>query len=486
MRHVVKTFVRRVAPRKTAAACCRSVARFVAAGDGRVRHHCGRAWVRLAPEVRRMAALAAVWGQAGMARAGEAAARVRLGAAAAMAALRPPARRLVAWWTRAGERLKPAGARLARLRDTGQRATARARQQARSLAGRGRPLAARFAARVGSLPARPPAVVRRRPRAAGAAAMSLLVVGLVVGLGASAPSRGPDGAVPGVHEVSGAVPGTGSPEASISRVAVGLPALPLDATQPAPATVPRPRERPDVVLDRPSHTTRALRAIRRAARETGLDFGLLVAIAQRESSLNPRARARRSSAHGLFQFTAVTWLRTVERFGATLRIPGAHHVTRLKDGRMLVTDWDAREVLLMLRADPWLNARAAAHFLRAQKRSLREALGREPRDGELYLAHFLGLPTARRVLQAADETPKLPARGLVRAAAVRANPGIFEGTGGKPRTVVQLVAWAEAAIARARLMFRDRLAEAAPERPAQRAAPRLSMAGVPFRVARRL
>jgi soluble lytic murein transglycosylase-like protein len=49
-------------------------------------------------------------------------------------------------------------------------------------------------------------------------------------------------------------------------------------------------------------------AIAQASDKTGVDFAFLLATAKRESSLNPKARAKTSSAKGLFQFLDQTWL----------------------------------------------------------------------------------------------------------------------------------------------------------------------------------
>ena len=56
-------------------------------------------------------------------------------------------------------------------------------------------------------------------------------------------------------------------------------------------------------------------AVKKAARETGVDFDYLWRTAQRESGLNPNARASTSSAAGLFQFTSGTWMSMMERYG---------------------------------------------------------------------------------------------------------------------------------------------------------------------------
>ncbi|MCX7676587.1 MAG: transglycosylase SLT domain-containing protein, partial [Alteraurantiacibacter sp.] len=65
----------------------------------------------------------------------------------------------------------------------------------------------------------------------------------------------------------------------------------------------------------PYRTARAEAAIARAAQATGTDFSYLLAQARIESGLNPAARARTSSASGLFQFIDQTWLATLDRHG---------------------------------------------------------------------------------------------------------------------------------------------------------------------------
>ena len=55
--------------------------------------------------------------------------------------------------------------------------------------------------------------------------------------------------------------------------------------------------------------------VRDAAARTGVDFNFLLAQAKAESGLDPTARARTSSARGLYQFTSGTWLEMVRRHG---------------------------------------------------------------------------------------------------------------------------------------------------------------------------
>src|SRR5437868_1566523 len=61
---------------------------------------------------------------------------------------------------------------------------------------------------------------------------------------------------------------------------------------------------------------RVTAAIQLASARTGVQFDYLLNQARIESSLNPEARARTSSATGLFQFIEQTWLGMVKQHGA--------------------------------------------------------------------------------------------------------------------------------------------------------------------------
>ena len=72
----------------------------------------------------------------------------------------------------------------------------------------------------------------------------------------------------------------------------------------------------NTIWDHPTLPPTVLGAIRKAARETGIDPNLLMTIAWRESRFDPQARNHHSSANGLLQFTSGTWLQIVHDFGA--------------------------------------------------------------------------------------------------------------------------------------------------------------------------
>ncbi|MCH8488953.1 MAG: transglycosylase SLT domain-containing protein [Oceanicaulis sp.] len=181
------------------------------------------------------------------------------------------------------------------------------------------------------------------------------------------------------------------------------------------------------------------RLIADAARETGASFEYLVRTAQRESNFDPEARARTSSAAGLFQFIEQTWLSMVSRHGAKHGYGElAEAVTRDNQGRFQVSDPARRDAILNLRFD----ARAAsvmAGELAAENASiLRSATGREPTEGELYAAHFLGAQGAARLIAHTADNPAQRADQLFPAAAAANRPIFFDQ--GRPRSVSEVLA----------------------------------------------
>lgn len=161
--------------------------------------------------------------------------------------------------------------------------------------------------------------------------------------------------------------------------------------------------------------------IRRASRAAGVDFGYLMAQAARESGFRPDAKARTSSATGLFQFVEATWLDLVKRHG------GAHGI---------VADASDAE-LLALREDPALSAAMAAEYARENKARLETALGREAGRAELALAHFLGPGGAIRFLEGLAANAGTEAARLLPEAAA-ANRSVFYGRDGAARSLGEI------------------------------------------------
>ena len=180
----------------------------------------------------------------------------------------------------------------------------------------------------------------------------------------------------------------------------------------------------------PPNTVRA--AIQRAAAATGVDFSLLVKTAQRESALNPNARAGTSSATGLFQFIDSTWLDMVRRHGAQHGL--GQYAAALQNGGV---DGGTRRDILALRCDPELSACMAGELARENATALHAQLGRAPNAGELYAAHVMGAGGAVQLIQAAEQGAPNAAALFPREAA--ANHGLFFASDGSARSAQGLL-----------------------------------------------
>ncbi len=160
-------------------------------------------------------------------------------------------------------------------------------------------------------------------------------------------------------------------------------------------------------------------ALAAAANATGIDFAYLAAGASLESSLDPNAKAKTSSAAGLFQFIESTWSGMVERHGAKVGL--AKEAAALAGGDVSAVE---RRRIMDLRYDPDIAARMGAEFAAENRDHLRQSIGREPEDVDLYLAHFLGAGGASKFLGKLDAAPNAAAARAFPAAA-KANPSIF-------------------------------------------------------------
>lgn len=191
-------------------------------------------------------------------------------------------------------------------------------------------------------------------------------------------------------------------------------------------------------------------AIRDGARANGLNFDYLLAAAQRESALDPQAKASTSSATGLFQFIEQTWLGLVKGEGARLGLAdAARDVTRNADGTFSVADPARRQEILALREDPRVAAQLAGALTLQNRNALAADLGREPSEADLAVAHVLGASGAAALIRAASETPGASAAAMFPRAAA-ANHALFHDAGGAPRGAGELYRLIAAAHERAR------------------------------------
>jgi hypothetical protein len=181
---------------------------------------------------------------------------------------------------------------------------------------------------------------------------------------------------------------------------------------------------------------RLVETIVRAARRTGADPALLMAIADKESSFATGVKARTSSATGLFQFIEATWLRGVRTFGARhgLEIEAAE--IEGPEERPVIVDAGERTRVLAMRLDPYLSALIAAEMLNHDGGLIARDIGRELTEGETYLTHFLGPNDATRFMDSVANQPTTVAATLLPRPA-RANAPIFFGRGrSKPLSVI--------------------------------------------------
>jgi hypothetical protein len=181
--------------------------------------------------------------------------------------------------------------------------------------------------------------------------------------------------------------------------------------------------------------TKVAGAIKRAADTTGASFEYLVATAKMESNLNPSASASTSSAKGLYQFIDQTWLGTVKEAGAQFGYGNyADAISKSASGTYSVSDPTTRAAVLKLRDDPVASAAMAGVLTQSNSFSLTGKIGRRPTDGELYMAHFMGVGGAAKLISNAEENPSVSGARLFPNAAA-ANRSIFYDRGGNARSV---------------------------------------------------
>ena len=176
-------------------------------------------------------------------------------------------------------------------------------------------------------------------------------------------------------------------------------------------------------------------AIRQAAQSTGISFEYLLTTAKIESNLNPSAQASTSSAKGLYQFIDQTWLGTMKQAGTALGLGRyADAITRSPDGHYEVSNPAMRTAILRLRGDPQASAMLAGALTRNNAALVGGNIGRQPSNGELYIAHFLGADGASKLINSASMQPSARAAAMFPNAAA-ANHNIFYDGTGRARSV---------------------------------------------------
>ncbi len=180
-------------------------------------------------------------------------------------------------------------------------------------------------------------------------------------------------------------------------------------------------------------------AIKQAAGTTGTSFEYLLATAKMESDFNPTAGASTSSAHGLYQFIDQTWLGTVKEAGAQLGYGQyADAITKSSSGGYSVSDPAARNAILKLRDDPAAASSMAGVLTQSNSFKLTGKIGRRPTDGELYMAHFMGVGGAAKLINSAEDNPQASAARLFPNAAAANRSIFYDHASGQARSVSEV------------------------------------------------
>jgi hypothetical protein len=130
-----------------------------------------------------------------------------------------------------------------------------------------------------------------------------------------------------------------------------------------------------------------------------------------ESGGDANARAKTSSAGGMFQFLDGTWKQLTKEMGKNYS---------LED-----------------KFDPRKAAEVMAYFTEKNKKQLEKSTGGPASNTDLYMAHFLGAGGASKFLNAMGRNPNALAADMDPRAA-RANKNIYYDESGKPRTLKQV------------------------------------------------
>jgi len=170
--------------------------------------------------------------------------------------------------------------------------------------------------------------------------------------------------------------------------------------------------------------------ILRASEATDADPVYMMALADKESSFLPGNKASTSSAVGLFQFIASTWLEAIRSFGPKHGLIMEASAIEGPTGKLTVPDDAKREHILGLRRNPYISALMAAEMMKRDKAKIEARLGRKLSRSEFYLSHFFGVDSASKFIALVDDKPKKSAESAFPAAA-RSNKSLFFTKNGK-------------------------------------------------------
>ncbi len=194
----------------------------------------------------------------------------------------------------------------------------------------------------------------------------------------------------------------------------------------------------NIVKYQKAASSQVIDAVKVAAKKTGADFSFLMQKAAAESSFNPSAKAKTSSATGLFQFIEQTWLDMVGKYGEKHGLGREAAQIEMKNGRAHVADPKARQAILNLRKDPEISALMAGEFCAENETYLNANTTCDVGATELYFAHFMGAGGAAKFLNSREINGDALGAQLFPQAA-KANRNIFyDRASGQPKTLDQI------------------------------------------------
>lgn len=154
--------------------------------------------------------------------------------------------------------------------------------------------------------------------------------------------------------------------------------------------------------------------IEEAAQRAGVPVSVLMATAKQESDFGRNLANPKGSAKGLFQFVDGTWSDMITKSGPIYGLPTT---TSVSDNRA--------------------NALMAAEYMRQNNALFTKQIGRAPKDGEMYISHFMGGQGGVNFVKAYESQPDANAAQLFPKEASY-NKNIFFEKNGTPRTVAQV------------------------------------------------
>ena len=184
-------------------------------------------------------------------------------------------------------------------------------------------------------------------------------------------------------------------------------------------------------------STRVINAVANASARSGVDFKFLMEKASTESSFDPSAKSKSSSATGLYQFIDQTWLNVVKAHGDKYGLGDYADKIEIMDGKACVDDSATKKQILALRQNPEISACMAGEFSADNAAYLQDHTQTDVGSTELYLAHFMGAGGAAKFINARDFDGSADAAKVFPAAA-KANKNVFFDHSGKVRSLDQV------------------------------------------------